>query len=369
MAKRSKQPDYAALFTRRKDGRYMGTYTDADGKRHAVYDRDPEKLWHKLNDPKPEVVLTFRDIAEKWHDAHWDELRRGTQSCYEAPYRRAIERLGDCPADKLMPSDIRAHLERMKEQDYSVRTIKAQRSIYHLIYRDAILDDEIGKEIRFNPADSVPLPSGAKRAKKREAPEDEIIKLIRSEAMNVDFGVFCLLLISTGFRRGEALALQWKDIDFKRKRIICDKQLIFRGSASITEPKTESGYREVPILPDLYPVLRFYKPKNAEPTDYVFHGTDVTKPMYESFYHRHWKNFCKEMGFIDQDGKNTLTAHVMRHGYATMLYDANVDLYAAQKLLGHSDVQTTLAIYTHLKKEREANSLNKLEEYVKSKVN
>lgn len=223
------------------------------------------------------------------------------------------------------------------------------------------MDDETGKVIHFNPADSVPLPSGAKRAKKRTAPEDEIIAKIRSEAMNVDFGVFCLLLISTGFRRGEALALQWRDIDFKRKRITCDKQLIFHGSSTITEPKTENGYREVPILPDLYPVLRFYKPKDAAPADYVFHGKDVTKPMYESFYNRHRNNYCKEMGFTDAEGKHTLTAHVMRHGYATMLYDAGVDLYAAQKLLGHSDVQTTLAIYTHLKKEREANSLDKLE--------
>ena len=45
----AKKINYAALFTLRKDGRYQGSYTD-DAGRHYVYDRDPERLWHKLND-------------------------------------------------------------------------------------------------------------------------------------------------------------------------------------------------------------------------------------------------------------------------------------------------------------------------------
>lgn len=59
----AKKINYAAMFTQRKDGRYMVTYTDATG-RHYLYDRDPEKLYHKLQEattPKEEKPLTFRD--------------------------------------------------------------------------------------------------------------------------------------------------------------------------------------------------------------------------------------------------------------------------------------------------------------------
>lgn len=376
----AKRIDYASMFTLRKDGRYMGTYTDAGGKRHSVYDRDPEKLWHKLNDPKEAEVLTFRAIAEAWHDAHWEKIKDGTKASYTASYNRAVDMFGDTPATELMPSDIKQHLTQLKEKKLGSKTIKTQRTIYHLIYQHAIGDEELGKLIRTNPADAATLPSGMKRPAKRTAPEDEIVKKIRAQASTAYWGIFCLFLISTGFRRGEALALQWKDIDLDNGLISCTKGLVYRNSATVSDTKTENGVREVPILPDLLPHLTAYRPNDAKPDDYVFPGEDIKKPMPESTYRRHWMHYCKDMGFVTDEPevrrskqgkvytkhnyKPTLTAHVMRHGYATMLYDAGVDPYTAQKLLGHADIQTTLAIYTHLKQEREKGSIDKLKEYV-----
>ena len=71
----AKKINYAAMFSLRKDGRYQGSYTDETG-RHFVYDRDPERLWHKLNDPKEEKPLLFRDIAIAWHDKTWGQYER-----------------------------------------------------------------------------------------------------------------------------------------------------------------------------------------------------------------------------------------------------------------------------------------------------
>jgi len=64
--------------------------------------------------------------------------------------------------------------------------------------------------------------------------------------------------------------------------------------------------------------------------------------------------------------KNTLTPHVLRHGYATMLYDAGVDAFTAQKLLGHAHIETTLAVYTHLSQRKKDESIQKLTAYVKN---
>lgn len=365
----AKKFDYASLYTLRSDGRFMATYTDDQGKRHYVYDKDPERLWQKLNGPKDPEPLTFGTIAEAWHDARWERIRPGTQACYAAPYKRAIERFKDTPADEIFPADIGRHLLQMKEHGYSAKSIKTQRTIYHLIYQFAIADEEYGRLIRSNPADGAILPGGMKRPVKRTAPEDDVVNAIRAKAETAYWGIFCLLLISTGFRRGEALALQWKDIDFKAGTISCTKSLIYRnGTATISDTKTVNGVREVPILPDLEPALKEYKPDNASPEDYVFYGTSPTTPLPESTYRRRWHHYCKDMGFVDDDGGHTLTAHVMRHGYATMLYDAGVDAYTAQKLLGHADIQTTLAIYTHLKQLREKESLNKLKNYVAAEI-
>ena len=101
----AKKIDYASMYTLRKDGRYQGSYTDENG-RHYVYDRDPERLWHKLNDPKEERPLLFRDIAVAWYDKMWDSIKAGAKSCYAANYKRAVERFGERKAADLSAYDI-----------------------------------------------------------------------------------------------------------------------------------------------------------------------------------------------------------------------------------------------------------------------
>lgn len=378
----AKKIDYASMFTLRKDGRYQGSYTDDKG-RHYVYDRDPERLWHRLNDPKEEKVITFKDIAELWKARKWDTYTDGTKASYSACYDRAISEFANIPILDIQPHDIKISLERMKEQNFSASTMKAQRTLYNLIFQNAIIDEHIGKIIRINPVTEVKVPKSLKPAKQREAPEDDIVDAIRKSAASDTFALFPLLLMSTGFRRGEALGLRWNNIDFKAKTITQDKQIIYRGMAIEKEPKTNSAIRTVPLLPDLEKYLK--KPRNAKGTDFIFHGEDPAKCMCEVTYRRRWLSYCKRMGFVtdspeEYKGKNghtyirhhykpTLTAHVFRHGYATLLFEAGVDEFTAQRLLGHANIETTRSIYTHLRNKKKQESLDKLREYVQNQIN
>lgn len=376
----AKKINYAKMFTLRKDGRYQGSYTDETG-RHYVYDRDPEKLWHRLNDPKEDKPLLFSEIAQGWQDEAWEKIRDGTKSCYEAPYKRAVDRFGDTVAAEIEPNDISTHLQILKAQGLSASTIKKQKIVYKQIFQYAIMDKVYGKTIRNNPAINVKLPDNMPRAKQREAPEDEIVKKIRANAESAYFGMFAFFLICTGFRRGEALAVQWKDIDFKKGTINCGETISHRsGVAKTAPPKTKNGYREVPLLPSLADVL--IRPEDAADTDYVFYGEDPAKPMPQSTYNRRWKHYCVDMGFVTDepevrtskqgkvyvvhDYKPSLTAHDLRHGYATMLFEADVDVYTAKDLLGHADIETTMAIYTHLRSRKKLQSIDKLKEYAKN---
>lgn len=377
-----KKIDYASLYTLRKDGRYVGSYTDDTG-RHYIYDRDPERLWHKLNDPAAPTYTTFRNIAEAWKDAVWDVIRDGTKSCYEAPLSRAINLFGDIPAKEIKTIELQNHLLALKTQGLSASTIKAQRVVYSQIFQHAIVDPKYSKEIFYNPAAPLKIPPGTKKAKKREAPEDDIVNKIKENAETAYFGLFAFFLICTGFRRGEALAITWSDIDFDADTIQCTKKVSCRtGTAKIEEPKTENGTRTIPLLPPLKAIL--HKPKGAKQTDYVFYGEDASKPMPQSTYNRRWMHYCKDMGFVTDDPeeriskqkkkyivhhyKPTLTAHVMRHGYATMLFEADVDVYTAQKYMGHADVETTIAVYTHLRQRKKEASTSRLMEYASTNL-
>lgn len=376
----AKKIDYASMFTLRKDGRYQGSYTDSTG-RHYVYDKDPERLWHKLNDPKEGRPVLFRDIAESWYNASIGSMEAGTWAGYQAHYKRAVERLGDREAAEITAYDIQTQISAMKAYGYAASTINKQRIVYRLIYQHAIIDPVLGKAITYNPADHVKMPSGLPKAKKREAPEDEIVKAIQEKATTAYFGTFALFLLCTGFRRGEALGIRWQDIDRKAGTIRCDKSVSYRdGGPKTKSPKTDAGIRTVPILSPILPAIEM--PAGAKPSDYVFPGEDPSKPMPKSGYDRKWKHYCKDMGFVTDDPevrissqgkkytvhnyKNVLTAHVLRHGYATILFEAGVDVYTAQKLLGHSDIETTMAVYTHLREKKKMESMNKLIEYTKT---
>lgn len=374
----AKKINYASLYTLRKDGRYVGTYTDDSGQRHYVYDRDPEKLWHKLNDPKEPKCVRFKDIAEAWKDAAWEVIRDGTKECYAAPYNRAIALLGDIPAAEIQTVDLQNHLLFLKSQDLSASTIKAQRVVYNQIFRHAIINPQFCREITYNPAANLKIPAGSKRAKKREAPPDETVRLIKEKAETAYFGLFALFLVCTGFRRGEALAVTWGDVDTENNTIKCTKNVSCRsGVAKIEDTKTENGIRCVPLLPPLKAAL--HRPSRAKDTDYIFYGEDPAKPMPQSTYNRRWLHYCKDMGFVVDTPemrrskqnklyvvhhyKPTITAHVMRHGYATMLFEADVDVYTAQKYMGHADIKTTMAVYTHLRQRKQQESTEKLMKY------
>lgn len=371
----AKKINYASMYTLRKDGRYQGWYNDRDGKRHAVYDRDPEQLHRKIQEKEAPPTLTFRDIAETWQDRTWDTYKDGTRSAYASAFRRALEEFGDWAASEVGTPDIFAHLERLKALKLSAKTIKTQRTVYHLIFQMAVSDKSFGREISVNPAAGCPLPAGLPKPKKREAPDDEAVTKIRTAAATAYNGLLPLFLMSTGFRRGEALGVQWGDVDFKRKEISCKKAVTQRGgTAKLQSTKTENAVRTVPILPDLEQVL--IRPKGAKDTDFVFCGEDPSKPLSQATYERRWLHYCKELGFIadepelrtSKQGKTytvhhwkaTLTAHMLRHGYATLLFEADVDEFTAQKLLGHADITTTRSIYTHLRQRKQQQSLDKL---------
>lgn len=378
--------NYASMFTLRPDGRYQGYWRDDDCKRHTVCDKDPEKLFKKIAEKEKPKGLTFGVIADTWETEVFYNLKPGTQACYSKPLERAKDEFGDIPAAELTAPEIYKLLDSMAKKSYSAKTIKTQLTVVRQIYKYALINPKYGSELRYNPADSVSLPAKMKKAKQREAPEDEVVSAIRRNADTAYFGLFALFLLSTGFRRGEALAVKWGNIDLKEKTISCNSGVVYRtGKAIVGDTKTESGVREVPILPDLEAALRvLYKAEKPKDTDYLFHGEDATVPMLESTYRRRWKHYCKDMGFVDAvettktnaEGKkythtdytNTLTPHILRHGYATLLFEADVDVYTAQKLLGHADISTTMSVYTHLRERKKQASIAKLISSVQSSI-
>jgi len=180
-----------------------------------------------------------------------------------------------------------------------------------------------------NPATVCEIPRGLSK-EVREPPTEEEMKIIEADTS----WLYPQVLLWTGCRRGEALALTYEDFDFEEMLVNIDKEIIFESNEPrlVHRTKTEAGKRKVPLLD----ILAEQIPRNKKGP--LFQNTLRT-------FKTQWSHYCKKLGF-------DVTPHQFRHAYATMLYDAGVDVKSAQKLLGHSSIKMTQDIYTHIKESR-----------------
>lgn len=242
--------------------------------------------------------------------------------------------------------------------------------------------------ITYNPAHYSKIPTTAKPAKKREPIGPEIITLIERTPDRCQTAA--MIMLYAGLRRGEVNALTKEDIDFQNKVIHVNKTIDMSGSKPILKhtTKTASGMRAVTMPDILYQYL--FKESKTWTKKYIAFNRD--EPLSNTQFINYWKSYMitldtenfprykvdkhgriKEIKVNRHDSHNykgpvmeRFTPHQLRHTYATLLYAADVDVLTAQKLLGHSSVEMTLGIYTHLAKEKEILNIEKFNSYLNS---
>ena len=152
-------------------------------------------------------------------------------------------------------------------------------------------------------------------------------------------------------RKSEALPLdRYQDIDDEKREVEINKHLIYNGNYPVIEPntKTENARRRVGLVDRVYEKL----PKKK---GLLFCNEDGT-PYKEHEFRRLWKDYQKRYGL-------TVTPHQLRHAFATMLFETGVDEKDAQEMMGHSDIKLTRQIYTHIRTERKAETMKKLNDF------
>lgn len=156
------------------------------------------------------------------------------------------------------------------------------------------------------------------------------------------YKMFYTFLYLTGVRRGEALALTWKDIDLKAGTVRINKSLTIKqqgGGWKITQPKTESSIRTIGMPSVLTDRLKSFR-KRREHNAFVFGNGD--HPILTEAIRRHLLACAKAAGLPE------IRLHDLRHSHASMLISAGVPITAVSKRLGHSNIEQTLSTYSHM---------------------
>lgn len=346
-----RKSDYAKMFTLRGDGYYQKKVA---GK--VYYDKDPEQLYYKIQavlNPVEKPPKTFAEVASAWENRHREEISPQSWARYAPHYAQLVAIYGAKPITQISAQDVGQDIARTKAAGYSQSIIKMRKSIFTQILDSALASGDIP----YNPGVSVKLPKGLKKGK-RSAPTEQEMAIV-AKSVNIPFGFYAYFLLMTGLRRGEALALKQDDIDLVHRTINITKEVIFAtgNQPIVSSPKTEAGIRVIPIAAALYPTLSIYL-ANLE-GEVVFpymekDGRTEDRYMTSTTYKNAWRKYQEMTGL-------KITAHHLRHGTATIMYEAGVDVYTTQNFLGHADITTTMKTYTDLRESQRVKSIKKFD--------
>lgn len=344
----AQKKDAKKKMYQRPDGLYEKIVT-INGKRIPFRGKTEKEVQRKMIEyqEQEERGPLFCEVAEEWENVHFPTLAYSTAHGYTPAKRRAMEYFGDTPIRQIGIKDVKSYIASLPKT-WAQKTFRN-----HLLVLNLILEYAASNAvIEHNPTEHVQLPKGLKKTYRRAPTQDEI-EIIKN-SLDKTFGLFAYFLLFTGCRRGEALALQYKDIDYQSKLIHITKSLYHMGNVpKIKQPKTERGNRDIILLDILERVL-----PSGKPDEFLF--GDGINPLTASRAEDLWQAYQKETGML------TITPHIVRHGYASILHEAGIDPKDAQEMLGHANISTTLDIYTHITERKKSETAQKLNEFTKS---
>lgn len=339
----------------RADGRFQKRVT-VNGKKKYFYGNTEAELFSKIAAYQRGVIdgPAFTPYADAWLAAARPDISPNT---YRGSYAPIVGRLNDyfkdLPVAQVMPAHVQGYIAQMPNRrrggSVSRKTVTNHLGILRQILDQAVVDGLLAA----NPCQSVRMPRKLKSGHRNAATPRQIQTVIDHAGDDL-ISFLPFLVMVTGLRKGEALALTYGDLNFADGVININKSVYYESNRPyLKRPKTAAGVRSV-LLPS---ILTDYLPKGEhKKTAYIFAHDESGKELaYKSQIQDAYRRYQVKNDLVG------VGLHVLRHTYASMLHDRGVDVKTRQALLGHADVTTTQNIYTHLldaKRQREFAALD-----------
>lgn len=321
----------------RADGRYQGYYT-RDGKKHYVYGKSEQEVKIKIElflqngepkkkqSEKKKATPTVAEWLEKWIELYKaPNLKPSTLQNMRLSIQAAKEKIGEMK----LPQVTAENLQELLLSIEGLRSRELLRGYLDQAFKKAVMSGYIPR----NPCDALEL-------KKHKAERRNALTIPQQEqflkaADGIKMQPLLLFLLSTGVRIGEALALTYADLDFEQQTVSVNKNVVFIGGKRIDQntPKSDAGVRIVPVPENALQLIR----GNHSEKDLVF-------PYTYAGARSALRRVSKNLGF-------EVTAHLLRHTYATRLEEAGISPKLKQYLLGHASLEMTQNTYTDVQTE------------------
>lgn len=364
-----------------KDGRYVYKYTDALGRRKAIYSwrlteadttpkgrkkdlplREKEKMLQRdlcngimpNGDNMTVLELVRRYISQK----------RGVTHNTEANYKFVVniiakEAFGQKRIDKVKLSDAKLWLIKLQDDGRGYSTIHTVRGVVRPAFQMAMDDDLIRRNpFEFQLSTVVVNDSVTREAITRKQ-ERQFLEFIKNDKHFCRYYDGIYILFHTGLRISEFVGLTIGDIDFANRKINVDHQLQRKRNMEyiIGSTKTESGIRQVPMTDEVYDcfqriVANRRKPKVEPMIDGKIGFLYLDKnemPMVALHWEKYFQHIRRKYNSIYKVQMPMITPHVCRHTFCSNMAKSGMNPKTLQYIMGHSDIGVTLNTYTHVK--------------------
>ena len=329
---------------RRKDGRWQASL-QIDGKRRTVYGRTRGEAAKKLAELQNQASAggslpspgkrTLDCLLDLWLEIRAPHIKpktlcdyRQTVDCYIRP----------TPGKTLLSRLEPARIERLLVSCHD-RPRTAQK--VHLRLSQALALGVRWGWLSHNPCDRVDRPRY--RARRKELWTPAQLRLFLDGTRDHWLGPLWTLLAYSGIRLGEALALEWSDVDLAQGRIVVTKTVQrIKGDWVTTEPKTRAGMRVVTLPSEAVTALRRQAERRVASGAgaLVFMG-ERGLPLGHGTVDHAMQRACKQLGLPP------MTPHGLRHLHASLLLAQGLPIPSVSQRLGHANSTVTMAVYAH----------------------
>lgn len=303
---------------------------------------------------KPAASQTFQEIFDLWKENYKLTVKESTYCKAISQYEvHTLPVFGKKKIDEITVTDIQ------KFANDKVKTKKKYRDFITDVSRIFEYAIQLGI-INDNPTKRIIVPK-----RKQEVIEERPKNYYTKEELQIfltcckeqeppKIYAFFQLLSASGCRQGELLGLEWRFVDFKEECIYIN-QTLARGENRrlyIEQPKTKHSKRTVSLDHETMQVLRMWKKEQA--ASYLQLGINTNKtnqlvfPNVENSFLQLSKPRTWMLRIMKNNDLRVITIHGFRHTHATLLLEAGVPAKTISERLGHTNIQITLDLYSHV---------------------
>lgn len=376
------------------DGRYRYKYSLGFGKEKYYYSWRLDR-----SDPQPPYVkpcLPLRDFEKKIQaDIYGNILLDGgdltvyelvkkyvstkvnTRPTTKKGYQTVLnllerEQFGGLRIDRVRISDAKCWFIKLQQQDgKSFSSIHTIRGVLRPAFKMAMEDDLIRKNPFEFSTNDVLVNDTIRRQALSTADERKFLEFVKNDKHFSKYYDGMYILFNTGLRISEFCGLTINDIDFENHCIRIDHQLLKDGSNGyyIQKTKTYAGTRTLPIRGEVEEafkrIVKNRRPPKIEPVIDGVGGFLYFDQRGSICYELHWDHYFKhareKYNSIYKVQMPKITPHICRHTYCTKMARNGMSPKTLQYLMGHSEVDVTLNVYTHLGYTDALNELERLD--------